>query len=166
MKMRRKVRQTGQALPEFAIVLFPFLLLFFGIIEFGRAVYTIQALNNAAHEAARYAIVHGAESTCPSGPLPGGKTNFCDPSGARVKAAAKKFAIGVTGVNSSDLVVTPLWCEPSLVDACKAAGTSNGTDARSQTVVVTITYTYRPILGLVPLPTFNLTGGSTLVINH
>jgi hypothetical protein len=44
-----------------------FFLVLFSIIEFGRYVYTVQILNEAAARA-RYAIVHGSESLRPSGP--------------------------------------------------------------------------------------------------
>ena len=45
-----------------------FFFLLFAIIDFGRYVYYVQILNNAAREGARYAIVHGSDSLAPSGP--------------------------------------------------------------------------------------------------
>ena len=51
---------------EFALAMPIFLLLTYGIIEFGRVMYTDHLVENAAQEAARYAIVHGAESTDPA----------------------------------------------------------------------------------------------------
>jgi hypothetical protein len=51
-------RTTGQTLVEFAIVL-PFLLMvFFGVIEFGRYIYSSETVTNAAREAARLAVVN------------------------------------------------------------------------------------------------------------
>ena len=70
---------------EFAIVAPLFFLMLFAIIEFGWYVYQVQTLNDAVREATRYAIVHGSTSLCPSGPLPGGAPNGCDPSGAKVQ---------------------------------------------------------------------------------
>ena len=73
---------------EFALVAPLFFLLLFSIIEFGRAVYYIQMLNNAAREGARYAIVHGGpgwSTGCESGPFPATPTytnaKVCDPNG-------------------------------------------------------------------------------------
>lgn len=54
---RRNRRGTGQALVEFALVLLPFVMLLFGIIDLGRYVSTANALNSAAREGARFASV-------------------------------------------------------------------------------------------------------------
>ena len=56
MSRRRRDRARAQALAEFAIVAPIFFLMLFGIIDFGRYVYYVQVLNNAAREGARYAI--------------------------------------------------------------------------------------------------------------
>lgn len=59
---RRRARsfvreQRGAVLVEFALVLVLLLVLVFGIIDFGRALYTANSLNTAAREGARYAAV-------------------------------------------------------------------------------------------------------------
>ncbi len=160
---------------EFALIAPLFFLLLFSIIEFGRAVYYIQMLNNAAREGARYAIVHGAKSPpqCPSGPFPAGyeKENSCDLYGDNVVAAVKNYAIGIIDSNPSDFVVAVKWCaDDGNVADCpdtNAAGKGDGTNGRNQTVSVQVAYTFRPFLsGVVPLPTFTLTGGSNLVVNN
>ena len=46
---------------EFAVVALFFFMLLFGIIEFGRLLYTINALTDAARRGARYAVIHRAE---------------------------------------------------------------------------------------------------------
>jgi hypothetical protein len=48
---------TGQSLVEFALVFPVFLLLLFGLIDIGRFVYSLNALNQAAREGARYGSV-------------------------------------------------------------------------------------------------------------
>jgi hypothetical protein len=178
-RARAKARRTrGQALVEFAMVAPFFFLLLFSIIEFGRAIYFIQILNNAAREGARYAIVHGNESTDPSGPPPGYPvTSNGDPFAAHVKETVKTFAIGVIGgTGTSDFVVTVCYLTPApgpqYVCPDNNAGNDMGTgnNGRSnppQNVNVSVKYTYRPIIaGFVPMPSFTITGGSTLVINH
>ena len=55
--MRARRRPSGQSLAEFALVLPVLLLLFMGILDFGRAVYAYNTLSNAAREGARVAIV-------------------------------------------------------------------------------------------------------------
>jgi hypothetical protein len=58
MTKNRLIPNRGQDLVEFALI-FPFLaIIIFGIIDLGRATYYYSALQNAAREGARYAIVH------------------------------------------------------------------------------------------------------------
>ena len=164
----RRQRSRGQALSEFALIAPIFFFTLFAIIEFGRAVYTIQMLNNAAREGARYAIVHGAASTSPSGPFPAsyGTTNAYDPTGQYVAARVKQFAIAIIDSGPTDFAVTSKWCAND-GDIGSCPGTyGDGDNGRNQNVIVTVTYKFKPLLGMVPLPTFDLTGGSTLVINH
>jgi Flp pilus assembly protein TadG len=153
-----------------------FFLLLFSIIEFGRAIYFIQILNNAAREGARYAIVHGNDSTLPTGPPPGYPvTTNRDPLASDVKQAVKQAAIGVIGnTGTSSFVVTVCYIQPGPAYTCpdnNAGGDmgtgNNGRTNPPQNVTVTVKYQYQPIIsGFVPLPTFQITGGSTLVINH
>jgi hypothetical protein len=172
----RRRRSRGQTLVEFALIAPLFFLLLFSIIEFGRAVYYIQMLNNAAREGARFAIVHGQKSQDPSGPFPPSYVvdngqNPGDLYGDGVIAAVKSYAIGIVDVTPADFVVNVKWCdEDGDVADCpdtNAAGKGDGHNGRNQTVSVTVSYTFRPFMsGFVPLPTFNLSGGSTLVVNN
>jgi Flp pilus assembly protein TadG len=50
--------ERGAALMEFAIAATVFLTLMFGVVEFGRCLWTHNALADAARRAARYAINH------------------------------------------------------------------------------------------------------------
>ena len=141
----------GQALAEFALVAPLLFLLIFGIIEFGRFIFSYEVLNNATREGARYAIVHGSNSLCPSGPMPGGATSpssCADPSGAAVKAQVVN--------NAFTLGVTPSQVAVSWPDV------DNG---RGHDVQVLTTYTFRTIIPL-PIPAIGMTARSTLVINY
>jgi Flp pilus assembly protein TadG len=51
-------------LVEFALVLPVFLLMFFGLIDIGRYVYTANALSQAAREGARFGSVGSWSTTC------------------------------------------------------------------------------------------------------
>ena len=146
----RDGRVRGQALVEFALVAPIFFLVMFSIIEFGRYVYTVQILNEAAREGARFAIVHGSQSLCPSGPMPGVTIpNPCDPTGQNVKDLVIRDATGVAG--TAPITATVDWP----VD-----------NARGHTVTVAVSYQYRTLIPVVPLPAIQVTGTSTLVINH
>src|SRR4029078_8187722 len=69
-RFRRASRGRGQAMVDFALVAPIFFLMVFAIIAGGRFILYSQTLNNAVREGARYAIVHGYNSFCPSGPMP------------------------------------------------------------------------------------------------
>jgi Flp pilus assembly protein TadG len=150
--MRTPVGSRGQALVEFALVAPVFFILLFGIIEGGRFMLYYETLNNATREGARYAIVHGYNSACPSGPMPATTTVFSacwDEPGNNVIQRVKDTAFGVLG---SSVTVTPTWVD--------------GDNGRDQDIRVVATYTYRSLVPLVPLPPISITAESTLVINN
>lgn len=154
----RRPQGRGQALVEFAIVAPLFLLMLLSVIEFGRYVYTVQVLNNAAREGARYAIVHGSQSLNSTGPLPGGAASP-DSTGKAVRDTVAAFAVGVpaTGLTFPNTgcvhgeATGPCW-QPD-----------NG---RGSTVQVTVRATFTTLVPLIPLPAITVEGASTLVVNH
>ena len=85
MKTDRRRRFRGQGLVEFALVLPIFAILLFGIIDFGRYVYTANAINNGTREGAR----SGSVSVRP--------TPLCDGLGREdcVKAVVRDRTWGV-----------------------------------------------------------------------
>lgn len=66
MTRRRRQRTRGQALVEFAMILPFFAMVLFGIIDMGRYVYTLNALNEASREAARFGGVAIRPPECSS----------------------------------------------------------------------------------------------------
>lgn len=60
--------ETGGSMAEFAIVALTFLTIIFGIIEFGRLLYTHNALADAARRGARYAVINLAEGETDGSP--------------------------------------------------------------------------------------------------
>jgi hypothetical protein len=154
---------AGQALVEFALIAPIFFLVLFSIIEFGRYVYNVEILNNAAREGARYAIVHGGTSTLPSGPMPGGAPNWWDPTGQKIKDVVTSNAVGVVG-GAGDVDVQVIWgCQPT--DPCGPPYESPD-NARDNRVTVLVGYDFRTLVPVVPIPPIHITGASTLVINH
>jgi Flp pilus assembly protein TadG len=95
--MSNRSRNGGQALVEFALVLPIFMLVFFGLIDLGRAVYTYNTVANAARSAARVAIVNQSTSG----------TSTCDTSLSTVwvTGCAESMAVNL-GVTSSQVSVT------------------------------------------------------------
>lgn len=144
-------RGRGQALTEFALVVPILLLLVFGIFELARFIFDYETLNNAVREGVRYAIVHGAASSCPS--EPGYQCPYGSPS-ATVEAYA--FTL-----NPSDLTVTVCWGA-----GCSPGNNTSQSAARGTPVTVSATYTWRPLINLVSLPSIVIKGTSTDVINN
>lgn len=146
----RRRRRRGQAIAEFAIAAPIFFLILFAIIDFGRYVYYVQVLNNAAREGARYAIVHGADSLSPTGPPD-------DPSGADVIAVVRDYAVGVVGIDDvSVLTITATWGTPP----------ATPDNDRGTKVTVEVTYAFRSLVPIVPIPPITVEGASSLVINN
>lgn len=142
MTARSSGASRAQALVEFAIVAPIFFLLLFAIIDFGRYVYYVQIINNAAREGARYAIVHGDNGIPSTGPPD-------DATGAEVKNTVRNYLVGV--VDAGALTITPTWPQ--------------GNNLRGSLVTVQIDYLFRSVIPLVPLPGVTVRGESTLVIN-
>jgi Flp pilus assembly protein TadG len=59
---KRRTRQKGSIIVEYALVFLLFFVTVYAIIEFGRYVYVFNILAGATREGARYAIVHGSKS--------------------------------------------------------------------------------------------------------
>src|SRR5687768_13381594 len=62
-KASRK-NEIGAAVAEFAVAAAFFLMLIISIIEFGRLLYTHNALTDAARRGARYAALHSKNAAC------------------------------------------------------------------------------------------------------
>ena len=160
---------VGQALVEFALVAPIVFLVFIGLFEGARYVFFQEVLNRSAQEGARYAIIHGADSTCPSGPMPGGRTNHCDPGGDRVKTAVRDAALGIAAVG--DLIVfDPVWTARGSVSPPEPGDPSTGHNGRGEYITVFVDFAFTPIFDQILstsfLPTFTIRAESTLVVNN
>ncbi len=172
-QLRRRLfgrdRSRGQGLVEFALVAPMLFVLILGTIEAGRFMLYYEVMNHATREGARYAIVHGSDSTCPSGPPPPGYVNNCDPNGDNVKDAVAEAALDLAGVG--DLIVhDPVWTNRSTPANPSPGDTSNGTNARGEYVTVFLDFAYKPLISMVldvgVLPDITISAESTLVINY
>ena len=63
--LSKRWNDVGTALVEFGLVIVVFFMFVFGVMDFGRAIYTYHFVSNAAIEATRYAMVRGSNSTNP-----------------------------------------------------------------------------------------------------
>jgi hypothetical protein len=168
-------RSRGQALVEFTLVAPLLFLLILGTIEAGRFIFFYELTNGAAREGARYAMVHGADAVCSSGPMSGENLNdpsgssSCDFSGERIKARATDAAVGV--VSMSDLFVhPPVWTDRADLAKPSPGDANSGSNDRGNYVTVFIDFLYRPLVAEVfnigVLPDITISAESTLVINY
>ncbi len=129
----------GQNLLEFALVVPVFLLMVFGIIDFGRAIVSYALLSNSAREGARAGIFPGSFS-------PPGQQD------AEIRAAVNSQTLFMGTIPSGDITITP---------ASQASRTSGGT------ITVAVTYAFTPITPLVSNvvgSTITMTAQSTMLI--
>jgi Flp pilus assembly protein TadG len=147
-RSQRARGSRGQALVEFALVIPIFLVLLIGLIEGGRYVFHSEILNHATREGARYGVIHGANSDCPSGPMADGSAS-CDPDGNNIRQAVLDATVGLVEAGELD-VLAPTW-------------TPNNNN-RGSTITVSVQFTYLPIVPLFGPLTIN--AESSLVINN
>ena len=69
-RLRRRHRESGQAMVEFALILFPLLLVVVGIIQFGIALNYWLDMQRIANQGARWAAVNNWPPDCPAGSAP------------------------------------------------------------------------------------------------
>jgi Flp pilus assembly protein TadG len=124
MKLRT---EDGAAAIEFALVLPILLLLVFGIIEFGFALYNKEVITNASREGARYGII----MACPTRPTASQIQNV-------VTTYLSKMPL--VGWNASKATTT-------VTGAGAACGTGSGSDL---TVMVNYPYSFLVLQNLIP----------------
>jgi hypothetical protein len=65
---RSKQKRSGATTVEFAFVSLLLFMMLFGIFEYGRFLFVYHITNNAARDAARFAVVHTSGGTMPGEP--------------------------------------------------------------------------------------------------
>lgn len=93
---RRRNRERGQSLVEFAIIVPTLLILVFGIIDFGLALRSYITVTQATREGARYASVGNAAGTFTSG-------GSGDCNGSTTTTAVGKVCTAMNGLSLSDI---------------------------------------------------------------
>ena len=113
LKWLRK-SQVGQAMVEMALVLPILVILISGILDFGWLCYNKVALNNAAREGARYAVIHYAPASSWAADtidimqssyvgVTGASATVIDPYDSQIKAVMSANVPVLTGVGSTIL---------------------------------------------------------------
>ena len=150
MTFGRIGRSRGQVLVEFALVIPAALMLMFGALDMGRALFAYDSVSNGARIGTRYAIVRG--STCAVAGCPASNTSV----GAYVKARTP-------GVDQTNMSVTALW--PGGNAGCTSTATPyNGPGC---IVTVTVQYTVRyTLLWFLKTNSYPISSTSQMVISQ
>jgi len=136
-RRRSRHRRSGQALVEFAFIAPILLLLIFGIVDFGRGIYALNAVSNAARMGVRTAVINQV------------------PSDVKTRAAGQATALGIDPTSSC---LTSAGVCLSIEDSTGAwCATLIGPDLRSCVAKVTVKYTFTaitPVIGTIlgPIP--------------
>jgi len=145
--IRRLRSSSGQGLVEISLVALIFIAIVVGVIEGGRAVWNYNTLAQAAREGGRYAVVHGARSSDPSGP---GTANFTAPDqDAMVEEIVKRFA---SGLDEDNVEVSAEWLD--------------GTNQRGGRVRVTVRYLFESAAGYFGLSAVPMTSSTVMTITY
>jgi Flp pilus assembly protein TadG len=163
----RRGRRRGQALVEFALVIPIFLLLLFGVVDFGRLIYMNSTVSQAAREGARLASVEAmwvnrTDSNCNAVGGPVCPANVAALR-ADVLAAANRMMAPFGAIADADLYTSCDATTPPTPVTTKTCAPS----APGGLVSVRVVLTYRPITPLISsffssIPT---SGSATMVIN-
>ena len=166
---RRRGRSPGQTLVEFALVLPVFLLLFFGVIDGGRAVYMNSVVSQAAREGARVAAVEAGwiGSSDPACNTPGGPV--CPASLAALEsdvlAAANRNVAPFGPIVKTRLYLSCDAPGSAPTGAWTTQSCTANTPGNLVSVRLELEYTaFTPIIGQL-LPQVWLSGSATMVIN-
>jgi TadE-like protein len=163
---------SGQGLAEFALIIPMFLMMMFGIVDFGRVIWARNSLENAAREGARYAIVHGGTfgQKCPVGPapasfqIPASSTSCPYPSPSKQSIYNAALAFGIAP--GTGLTITACYHTAGTTCTGNVNSPSSITNIRGTAVTVTATSTLNLIVpSLLRLGSFTVVGSSTMLVN-
>ena len=162
-KRRRLGGESGSALVEMAISSALIFALFFGIIEFGFALYDYQYVDEAARGLTRYAIVNG--SSCTAMPNCG----FTD-SGTTLQTYARTNYI-YPGLDLTKVTVTNTWYSPvhntdGTVKSWSACASGTGCNKPGYLINVTVSYPYLLSIPFWRQTTLNVSSTSSMVISQ
>jgi Flp pilus assembly protein TadG len=146
---RARFVERGAGMAETAIVMGVVLSLLFGIIDFGRTMYTYAFVAQLARQGARWAIVRGDQCTL---------LDHCSATSTDVQTYVRSLSYGATDANR--IAVTATWSAAS----CPPNAT---TEKQPGCVVsVNVQYPFRFIAPFLGLATINMSSTSRMVISQ
>ncbi len=148
-------KQRGSTMVETALMLSMLLVMMFGIIGFGHALYTYHFVSNAAREATRWASVRGSTCNQHLPILPGG----CPADASDVQTYVSN--VSGMGLDSTKITATTTWvAPPNNLAVCKSQPKNPGC-----VVEVQVQYSYQFLLPFLPSG-FTMQSTSQMVISQ
>lgn len=144
----RRVARRGASVVEFAFIVPVLMLLLLGILEYSRFLFTVQVMNNAAREGARYAVVNTA-ATLTTTDIQNYVDSYMAGTGAQLSGYSATGSISVfqasatTGLDNSGGWANTSWGQP---------------------IGVTVSGTYNPIVPGMLFLTGSLTVQATCIM--
>ena len=154
-RFEKKCNCRGSTLVEFAFLIPILFALVFGIIDFGRMLYSYHFVSNAAREATRWASVRGRDCTGLSG---------CPPGAAAADVSTYVASIAPMGIDTSPskLSVTTNWVmPPNNLPICATFPNNPGC-----AVQVQVSYQFKFILPFLPTSGYRMTSTSEMIISQ
>jgi hypothetical protein len=162
---RHARNESGQSLVETAVSMLIVLMLIFGVIEGCWGVYSFHYLANAAHEAARYAIVRGHDWIIPCDSVGGWSASMCTASPANIANFAANRGFPGINIDPNNDVCVEYFAPDSMPDSGSLACNPNtGPNSVGDIVQVTINNPFKLTLPGLPAYTWNLSSTSRMVI--
>jgi Flp pilus assembly protein TadG len=154
-------RERGTTMLESAVVISVFLVMMFGVIGFGTALYTYHFVSNTAREATRWASVRGSGSagtglSCTGDGSPGG----CPATDSDVNTYVQSLSTGI-GLDPTKVTTTTIWvAPPNNLPVCNSQKNSPGC-----VVKVQVQYSFQFLFPLLPSG-FTMQSTSQMVISQ
>jgi hypothetical protein len=151
-----RARQRGATLLESAVMISVLLLMMFGVVGFGTALYTYHFVSNTAREATRWASVRGTSCPLNLPSLPGG----CPADDTDVNAYVQNLSTGI-GLDPTKVTTTTTWvAPPNNLAICTSQPKSPGC-----VVKVQVQYSFQFLFPLLPSG-FTMQSTSQMVISQ
>lgn len=140
------------------------LMLIFGVIEGCWAVYNFHYLANAAHEAARYAIVRGGDWLTPCDAIGGWSASMCSATPANIANFAANRGFPAINIDPNNDVCVQYFDSVASVPSDGSCTGNTGPNRLGKIVQVTISHPFKLTLPGMPPYTWNLSSTSRMVI--
>lgn len=159
-----KHAQRGASMVEFAIASTALLLMMFGIVEYGRVMYTYHTVSNAARLASRWAIVRGSGCSY---------LDHCNATSTDIQnyvisivPMVDASSSTVSGCSQAGLCATAMWSTSTDPSVDCTATDPSGNNTAGHLVCVTVSYPFNFAIPFVSKDALILSSTSKMVISN